>query len=268
MKFRFSLVLIFTVASITLSDAQKLKDKLNYKVIYELTYALDSTDLENKESEFMMLYTGDEVSIFSSRAKILANPIVVRGNSGHTSREAVTQFQYKLIKNRENNKILYTQDIAKDWFYYEQNIDLFDWKIETETKDIKGYNCQKATTSFKGRDYIAWFTTEVPVSEGPYKFNGLPGLILEIADTEKEWNFQFVGLEKLSPPEKYRINLAQFNKTSEEKLLEVWKTYRTDPFGYVNDPNITISPETHKKYIESFTKMIEKENNPLELVNE
>lgn len=268
MKLHFSLVLVFTLASITLINAQKFKDKLNYKVIYELSYGLDSTDLENMESEYMMLYTGDKLSIFSSRAKILANPIVVRGNSGHTSREAVTQFQYKLIKNRGNNKIFYTQDIAKDWFYYEQTIDLFNWKIEAETKDIKGYKCQKATTYFKGRDYIAWFTTEVPVSEGPYKFNGLPGLILEIADTENEWNFKFVGLEKLGSPKNYNINLAQFNKTSEEKLLEVWKTYRTDPFGYVNNPNITISPETHKKYIESFTKMIEKENNPLELVNE
>ncbi|MDR5589059.1 GLPGLI family protein [Christiangramia sp. SM2212] len=265
---RYLILLFFSIASNLDLKAQKFKDNLDHKIIYKLTYVLDSTNFEKPESEFMILYTGDELSLFTSRAKSLANPIVVRGNSGHTSRSAVSQFQYELIKNREKNKIYYTQNIAGDWFLYEQNIDLFEWKISADTKSIKGYECQKATTSFKGRNYTAWFAPEIPISEGPYKFNGLPGLILEIADSEEEWNFQFVSLENLNPSKKYKINFAQYINTSEEKLMDVWKTYRSDPFGYVDNPNVKISPEIHKKYIEAFGKMLENENNPLELENE
>lgn len=267
MKLKITSILIFIFVSGANLTAQKFKDKLAYKVIYKLTYLLDSTKTAEKESEYMILYTGDALSLFSSRAKTLANPIVTRGNTGHTSKSAVTQFQYQLIKNRRENKIFYTLAIKDDWFYYEQETDLFNWKIGTETKSIKGYKCQKATTFFSGRNYTAWFTTEIPISEGPYKFNGLPGLILEITDSEVEWNFEFVALEKLNPSKKYNFNLGQFTKTSEEQLLKIFKDYRRDPFTYGGGfpSNVTISPETHQKYKESFGDMLEKENNPLEL---
>ncbi len=57
-----------------------------------------------------------------------------------------------------------------------------EWKIEPDTTHIGGFKCQKASTKFKGNHYTAWFTTEIPVAFGPWKFNGLPGLILECQD--------------------------------------------------------------------------------------
>jgi len=106
---------------------------------------------------------------------------------------------------------------------------------------------------------------EIPISDGPYKFNGLPGLILEIYDTKKYWNFEFFGFKKLSPKEPFKINLNHYVKTSQAELLDLWHRYRSDPMGYANNPNVVPNPRVEKLYREAFTKILEKENNPIEL---
>lgn len=251
----------------TVCSAQKLNDRFEYKVTYKLTYKLDSTALEEPRSEYMILFTGENLSKFSSRAKTLQEQYVVRGNSGHTSQAALTQFHYEILKENESGTTYYTLKIPKmdDSFYYLEEMDQFEWEILPETKKIKDYEVQKATTSFAGREYVAWFTPEIPIAEGPYKFNGLPGLILEIADTKEHWVFEFFGLEKLSPKMKYKLNLNQYAKTEKEQLEDLWYRYRRDPMGYANNPNVKPNPEVDKLYIEAFTKMLEKENSPIEL---
>lgn len=61
----------------------------------------------------------------------------------------------------------------------------WSWNLKNETKKIGEFNCQKATIQFRGREYTAWFTKEIPVPFGPWKFKGLSGLILEIYDADK-----------------------------------------------------------------------------------
>lgn len=67
-------------------------------------------------------------------------------------------------------------------FVIREPLEKTDWKIESETKQILGYICQKATGICKGRQYTAWFTTDIPAGFGPWKLQGLPGLILEASD--------------------------------------------------------------------------------------
>lgn len=259
-----SLYLLFFLFC-TICNAQKLTDKFDYKVTYKLTFKLDSTNLDESRSEYMILFAGDELSKFSSRGITLANPIERRGNTGQISRAAITAFHYNILKDRNNNKLLYTKDIVHDQFYYTQEIDLFDWKIQPETKKIEDYKVQKATTPFAGRDYVAWFATEIPISEGPYKFSGLPGLILEIADSKNHYVYEFIGLEKLSPKLRYSLKLRQYHKIEKEKLKEIWYTYRKDPQSYTNNPNTKTTPEDHKKLVELFAEKLKKENNHIEL---
>jgi len=77
----------------------------------------------------------------------------------------------------------------------------FGWEILPETKDILGYKCQKAKGKFRGREYIAWFSSEIPRSDGPWKFSGLPGLILAVQDTKGEFVFTCTAIEnKKSTP--------------------------------------------------------------------
>ena len=71
------------------------------------------------------------------------------------------------------------------------------WQLQEEHKKVSGYQCQKASTTFRGRNYEAWFTGEIPLSFGPWKFNGLPGLILEIYDQTGQVYF---GVEHIQIP--------------------------------------------------------------------
>jgi len=66
-----------------------------------------------------------------------------------------------------------------------------NWELYNDFKVIAGFKCQKAITTFRGRTFIAWFTPKIPVSTGPWKLNGLPGIILEAYDEEKKVNFLF-----------------------------------------------------------------------------
>jgi GLPGLI family protein len=63
------------------------------------------------------------------------------------------------------------------------------WKIENETKKIGAYDARKAITTFRGREYTAWFTTQIPIGDGPWKFHGLPGLILEVSDADRMYAY-------------------------------------------------------------------------------
>lgn len=76
---------------------------------------------------------------------------------------------------------------------------VWSWSLENETKEIAGFDCNKATASFRGRNYTAWFATDIPVNAGPWKFFGLPGLIMEVSDDSGLVSFQINNLQYPDP---------------------------------------------------------------------
>ena len=100
-----------------------------------------------------------------------------------------------LVFNRLNESIISLEEGFKSSYWVKDQI-AFDWVITNETKESDGYVMQKATTTFRGRDYIAWFTKEIPIPMGPYKFYGLPGLILEIYDTDNIYHWTITTIEE------------------------------------------------------------------------
>lgn len=102
---------------------------------------------------------------------------------------------------------------------YEEDIPKFDWALLDQTDTICGYPCHMAKTTFRGRDWIVWYTQEVPFAAGPWKFNGLPGLILKVQDRDMDyiWECQSL-LQKNDPIVYYQV---------ESKLLsrKDWRRY-------------------------------------------
>jgi len=76
-----------------------------------------------------------------------------------------------------------------DTIFVKDSARVIKWEIQNEFKKINIYNCQRAKGQFRGRDYIVWFTSDIPISLGPWKLNGLPGLILEASDSKNMFHF-------------------------------------------------------------------------------
>ena len=107
--------------------------------------------------------------------------------------------------------------------YYTEPWPQMTWTLGTEHQTIIGYDCQKATCHWRGRDYEAWFTAAIPVKAGPWKFGGLPGLILKVYDTERLYTFEAVGLEKGC----YAIEKYEYKGYKKRKRAEVQNYQRT-----------------------------------------
>ncbi|GHT71710.1 hypothetical protein AGMMS50239_40950 [Bacteroidia bacterium] len=109
---------------------------------------------------------------------------------------------------------------------YSEPLPVQHWEISDDTLTVAGYLCQKATCRFRGRDYTAWFSNDIPINNGPWKFGGLPGLILKVYDKDKLCTFECVGME--NHKQKYPVtllnSLKQYNKMDRMKLWKLKKS--------------------------------------------
>jgi GLPGLI family protein len=104
-------------------------------------------------------------------------------------------------------------------------VGVLDWTIKPDTATFFNYPCQKASLRFRGRNYEAWFAAQIPINDGPWKFFGLPGLILKVQDTDGQFDFECIGLEYSDTPYTLKIpdykyfecNRKEYNKVMNRK---------------------------------------------------
>ena len=134
------------------------------------------------------------------------------------------QIKRKYFTNLKAKEILFIEGIAYIEILAKDTLNIA-WELKEDQKRIGEFNCYKATTNFKKNNYTAWFTTEIPFSFGPWKFNGLPGIILEISD---ETNFHQIIATRIRL-EKSQVSLSkkieEFNK-SKPKTMREYKMLR------------------------------------------
>lgn len=261
------------------SKDYNLRD-VDYWVDYDFWYLLDSTSTEysniepyrligfDKKSWFMHSYVLQDDSI--SAAFFSKNPLKKGGNNRdimkkYWKEEAiktpynVTEIQSEkdFIKSK-NTIILY--DSANRW-YLSEDQDL-RWTITTSHDTINGLHCLKAKTNYGGRNYTAWFSPEIPISDGPYIFSGLPGLITKVIDDEKRYIWQ---LKRLSTKQSKMYLKPSF--LSKKYLKEIdRKTYVQQTKSKQTDPQMALgvswTPEQRsrhkKKYETRLDLLIEK----------
>jgi hypothetical protein len=126
---------------------------------------------------------------------------------------------------------------------------VIDWKISSDTATYGGLHCQKATGYFKGRDYTAWFCPDMPLRVGPWKLNGLPGVIVEAYDARKDVQFMFDGVEKITIAPKPDDKLAKIKSDGPGPRMVMIG-------GDNEDPNIIQLPKDAIKTTDKeFTKL-------------
>ncbi|WP_443946848.1 GLPGLI family protein [Pedobacter sp. AW1-32] len=211
-----TLTLTFIMASFALRSFSQSPDKVLAQVSYTFTHVKDTTDRQNPFTEDMILVLGKNSSIYSSYDKILRDREMrkslqeqlknqVGGNTNvslsNKSSKRITSTEYYYFHAQ---KKYFRKERLINNYFIETPIDQINWKIMPDTMSFSGIACQKAIATFKGRNWIAWFAADLPFQAGPWKLNGLPGLIIDASDDRQDVHFAFKGIEKISSavPEK------------------------------------------------------------------
>ncbi|MDD3723114.1 MAG: GLPGLI family protein [Lutibacter sp.] len=157
--------------------------------IYEIdhTHSLDNIDVE---------FNGEQGSIFN-----------VKSNNN--------DFVYK---NMQEKTMYYSNLIGFKKIFIKDSLNIMNWTLTVNKKNVLGYMCQEATTSYGGRNYTAYFTSEISISNGPWRFNGLPGLILEVSDTDGVFKINATNLI-------IRKDNVEIENPYKEKKLLSWNDF-------------------------------------------
>lgn len=183
----FALSLIFIT--------QILSSQTN-RFIYELQYRSDSA--QDYRKNLMTLDINPKETKFYDYNFVEYDSINKNSANGISSRFS-TKTDQVLTRKKDSNQNFWYRDFF-DYFMV-KSYDEINWKLLPETQNYNGHQLQKATANFGGRTWNAWFSKEIDLKEGPYKFRGLPGLIFIVEDTDKNFIYKLVKNVKL--PETY-----------------------------------------------------------------
>src|ERR1700744_6484049 len=196
-----SILLIAIAAS-----ASAQTDTAQVLVHYKFTHVRDTTNRDHPYTENMALYIGKNSSAYKSydngveqaELKKQVQAAMASSPDGHISinrQKKGSGAEYYEFPNER--KLARKEGLVMETYLMEDAMPSIDWKISNDTMTFGGLHCQKATALFKGRDYTAWFCPDLPLHVGPWKLNGLPGVIVQAYDAKKDVQFMFDGVEKV-----------------------------------------------------------------------
>ena len=236
-------------------------------VTYSLSYQQDSLNPYDVRQEDMLLFIGDNTSKFLSlrrfesieRVKNLTSIAEEQQMFSQGIQTPPTRFRYQIFKNYPEGKITKINSIMGDPFRYQENLNGFDWQLTSGASEMHGFKVQKATTEYGGRNWVAWFTPEIPHNDGPYKFNGLPGLILEIRDTRDHYVFELVSVEIPGEPMLIEFPERNYIKTSKKDFFRARQSFHDDIISRASEAGLSVESQ------QTAAENLRRRNNPLEL---
>jgi GLPGLI family protein len=266
-----AVLVIIELAFCVITGLGQSGDSAYLKISYKLNYITDSTKPYKTQNDLQILFIGANSSFTCSQLVFERDSVIndrkhtvdnsKNSGIGNTPIGLLTKF--RIFTSFSENKITVVDEAGLDKLYYEESVEKINWIISADTTTILSYRCQKATASFRGRNYVAWFTKEIPITAGPYKFRGLPGLILSIADTKNQYVFECSAVEKIIPKQLIAISTDGILKTARKDFLKLQKNSFDNPGQMFKDRGITIGGRD----AEAINNMLNtsKPYNPIEL---
>jgi len=236
----------------------------SFTPIIKVDYAAEmkmGKEFQNTKEDFVLL-GGLNESYFASRLDYLsdtgqhkapANPDVLDFT------DSSFKFPERIVRKGTTVTQFYSEYKGK--IRYSEKVPMV-WKMQSDTKKIMGVVCQKATTQKFGRTWIAYFTTEdYQIKTGPYKFYGLPGLILELYDSKNEYHFTATKIKRVS--QTFKINLSNYKNYPKKKYLQAFDNMRFSPNEFAGG-SVTVNGKK-KSFTEVMKSLKKRFNNPIEL---
>lgn len=271
------LILLFTLIG-TLAIAQ------NKRFIYEYKFISDSTNVEDVKTEMMFLDTTKDGSkyysytVFNADSAMKVNlekQLAATGSINITSDMRKGEVRYSVTKTYPDYKINLHRRLGMDKYKISEDRKI-NWKISSEKEKIGEWNAQKAEADFAGRHWIAWFSTEIPIQDGPYKFQGLPGLIVKIEDKNGSHKLELKGIKNITGDLDINVFEAREIAVNSKQFHKVIKDYENDPTKGIRQMQMggaTIvmtgkdgnSSKIAKENEERLKAQIKKDNNRIEL---
>lgn len=253
----------YFLALLIVSQCPELRaqEKTVLNIVYDFSYKRDLADTANPYKAEMVLSTGTLNSRYTTRESFNRNSAAAikllkqreekaTASGGGSTAVAVggpmlqvsnagTLINEEIFIDKSKSTLQTAGRIGFKNYHFSVPLTGINWKLTTETKTILGYNCQKATGDFAGRTYEAWFTAELPYAFGPWKLNGLPGLILAANDSKNELFFAAREITKNEDPEELVTSYMNLGRSVEVKPKEYYKITRS----FASDPAAIIEAQ-------------------------
>jgi len=249
MKYLKILLLLLFVGTLQ-TKGKEPTDSVIFKVTYNATF---KTKQESKiEQDLQALEVGNECSkyysIYDYEFKHIADSL---RNAGFSDMQVTSQLygengpkggdDYQVFKNYPTvGKLTYTYILFNFPYLYEEDMPAMKWDLAEGDSVIGGYACKKAVCELRGRKWTAWYTLDLPYSDGPWKLCGLPGLILAASESEGIYSFSFAGIEKCDYPMSF-INAKKYERCTPKQLQDDFCAYCENGSNWILRKSIGVS---------------------------
>jgi GLPGLI family protein len=182
--------LVTVILLFTFQASAQIKGTLNYKLTIN-----DGFTGEPRVMNFATYFSGSK-SLEVPIPKGVKSALIADGDNSLVQTEVVSTKKSNFIfKNFASKQLVVGDNVQRNYCLVNDTLSNFKWKVTNQTRTILNYNCVKATTTFRGRSYEAWFTDDIAITNGPWKFCGLPGLIVTVNDTEGVYKYELTGID-------------------------------------------------------------------------
>lgn len=219
-------------------------DTSQYLICYNVSHLIDSTNTKSVIQYPLYLFSGKRLSYSISKNQYINDSInkyyksintisgITIDNSTRQIKRLTSYESAIIYKDTYTSKFYETNQIAINKFSIEDSIKPINWEIQQFFKEIEGLSCQLATAYYKGRKWSAWFCSQIPISNGPWKLGGLPGLILEAYDNKKEISFIFTSINQQLNNNIIEIPNQGYTSTTKEKFYKLLSDYAENPLKF------------------------------------